>query len=210
VRSLALILAVLALVAAGCSGSDSSAEEQQPGPTQDTTTQSSGETKHFTKAQLPKLALQPSDAPAGMRYTKEASGRMSLADVGFILDKQIAEVRSLGLKGIYDATFDAKSRSKDLRLASRLWLFADADAARQWLDKTERESEQYAFQPLTTPDLGDDSWAARGNLAAEVVTYAFREGNLVVVTSYTTQTEKLSESAALAAAEKAADRIAKA
>src|SRR5829696_8827244 len=154
-RSFAVVLAVLAVVAAGCSsGSDSSAE-QEPGPKQDTTPQTEpvGETKHFTKAELPKLALQPGDAPRGMRYTKEASGRMSLADVGFILDEQIAEVKSLGLKGIYDATFDAKST--DLRLASRLWLFGDADGARQWLAKTERDSQQFAFQPLTAPQLGD-------------------------------------------------------
>jgi hypothetical protein len=39
------------------------------------------------------------------------------------------------------------------------------------------------------------------------VTYAFREGNLVVVTSYTTQTETISQRAALAAAAKAAKRL---
>jgi len=207
-RSLALILAAVALAVSACdSGSDSSAD-QEPGPGQDTTpVEPVGSGKHYTKAQLPQLALQPADAPRGMRYTKEASGRMSLADVGFILEEQLAEIRSLGVKGIFDSTFDA--RKTDLRLASRLWLFGDADAAQQWLEKTERDSQQFAFQPLTAPDLGEDSWAGRGNLAAEVVTYAFRAGNLVVVTSYTTQTEKLSESAALAAAQKAADRIAK-
>jgi hypothetical protein len=204
VRSLALTLAALALAASACSpGSDSSAEEQ-PGPSQDTTPQA-GPSQHYTKAQLPALALQPSDAPRGMRFTKEASGRMSLADVGFILDEQVAEVQGLNLRGIYDVTFD--STSSDLRLASRLWLFANADGARRWLEKTERDSQQFAFQPLTAPELGDDSWAARGNLAAEVITYAFRAGNLVVVTSYTTQTEQLSESAALAAAQKAAGRL---
>jgi hypothetical protein len=207
VRSVTLILVALAFAVTACSsGSDSSADEE-PGPAQDTTPQAES-SRRYTKAQLPKLALQPSDAPRGMRYTKQASGRMSLADVGFILDEQIAEVRALDVKGIFDATFD--STSSDLRLASRLWLFANADGARQWLEKTERDAEQFAFQPLTSPDLGSDSWGARGNLAAEVVTYAFREGNLVVVTSYTTQTEQLSESAALAAAQKAAERIASA
>jgi hypothetical protein len=204
VRTLALILAAVALAATACSsGSDSSAEPQ-PGPAQDTTPthQSS---KHFTKAQLPKLALQPSDAPRGMRYTKADSGRMSLADVGFILKRQIAQVRALKLKGIYDATFDSKS--SDLRLASRLWLFENADGAQRWLDKTERDAQQFAFEALSSPQLGDDSWAGYGNLAAQVITYAFRRGNLVVVTAYTTQTEELSQSAALAAAQKAAERL---
>jgi hypothetical protein len=209
VRPLALTLAVLALAAVGCNGSDSSAD-QQPGPAQETSpqVQQGGGAKHFTRAQLPKLALQPSDAPTGMSYTREASGRMSLADVGFILPKQVAEVQSLGLKGIFDSTFDTKRGN--LRLASRLWLFADAAGAKHWLDKTESDSQQFGFEPLTAPDLGDDSWAASGNLAAEIITYAFRTGNLVVVTSYSTETEKPSESAALAAAEKAATRIANA
>ena len=69
------------------------------------------------------------------------------------------------------------------------------------------DGPQVLFEPLTSPSLGDDSWAAQGNLAAQVITYAFRRGNLVVVTSYTTQTEALSESAALAAAQRAADRL---
>jgi hypothetical protein len=197
-----LILVALAFAVSACSSGSDSAEEE-PGPAQDTTPQV--ESRRYTKAQLPKLALQPSDAPRGMRYTKRDSGRMSLAQVGFVLDEQIAEIRALDVKGIYDATFD--STSTDLRLASRLWLFANADGAQQWLDKTERDSQQFAFQALTSPDLGDDSWAARGNLAAEVVTYAFRLGNLVVVTSYTTQTEQISESAVLAAAQKAAERL---
>jgi hypothetical protein len=206
VRFLALILACLALVATACSGSDSSGAEEQPGPAQDTTPQVT-QSKHFTKAQLPSLALQPSDAPDGMRYAKEVSGRQSLADVGFILERQIAEVRALDLRGIYDATFDSKKRTSDLRLAARLWLFADADGAQKWLDKTEHDSQQYAFEPLSAPQLGEDSWAGHGNLAAEVITYAFREGNLVVVVSYTTQTDAVSESALLAAAQKAASRL---
>ena len=204
-RAFALIVAVMALAASACSsGSDSSAEEQ-PGPAQDTT--SSAPAAHFTRDQLPRLALQPSDAPDGMRYTKEASGRMSLADVGFLIPSQINEVKNLKLRGIYDATFDAKKRTSDLRLASRLWLFADEDGARRWLDKTERDSQAFAFEALQTPPLGDDAWAGYGNLAAQVVTYAFRKGNLVVVTSYTTETEELSQQDALAAAEKAARRL---
>ena len=208
-RTLALILAALTLAATACSGSgsDSSDAQAQPGPPQDTTPSVVESSANFTKAQLPQLALQPSDAPEGMRYSKEVSGRQSLADVGFILDKQIAQVRKLDLRGIYDATFDSKKRTSDLRLAARLWLFADADGAQQWLDKTERDSQQFAFEPFAAPHLGDDSWAASGNLAAEVVTYAFRKSNLVVVVSYTTQTEDVSESDLLAAAQKAANRV---
>jgi len=204
-RTFALILAAVTLAASACSsGSDSSAGEQ-PGPAQDTTPAPSG--VHFTKAELAKIALQPSDAPQGMHYVKEASGPQTLADVGFIVPSQITQVKNLNLKGIYDSTFDAKKRTSDLRLASRLWLFADEDGARRWLDKTERDSQSFAFEALQTPRLGDDAWAGYGNLAAQVVTYAFRKGNLVVVTSYTTQTEELLQRDALAAAEKAAERL---
>jgi len=203
VRAFALILAAVAIAASACSSGSNSSAEEQPGPAQDTTP--SSPTEHFTKEQLPKLALQPSDAPAGMHYVREASGRMSLADVGFLLPSQTKPLRRLKIKGIYDATFDAKKT--DLRLASRLWLFADADGAKQWLAKTQNDSEQYAFEQLQAPRLGDESWGGYGNLAAQVVTYAFREGNLVVVTSYTTQTETISQRAALAAAAKAAKRL---
>lgn len=203
-RILALTLAATALAVSACSsGSDSSAEEQ-PGPVQDTTPSASA---HFTKSQLPKLALQPSDAPDGMRYVKELSGRQTLDDVGFILDSQISEVRNLKLRGIYDTTFDSKKKTSDLRLASRLWLFADEDGAQRWLDKTERDSQQFAFEALAPPRLGEDSWGGYGNLAAQVLTYAFRKGNVVVVTSYTTEVEELSQQAALAAAQKAAQRL---
>lgn len=201
-----MILAAVALATAACSSGSDSSVEPQPAPRQDTTPTAKPE-EHFTKDQLPKLALQPSDAPQGMRYTKQESGRMSLAQVGFILDSQIKPLRALKFKGIYDAIFDSTSKRSDLRLASRLWLFGSAAAAQKWLDKTESDSQQFAFQSLAPPQLGDDSWAGYGNLAAQVMTYAFREGNVVVVTSYTTQTEELSQAAAIAAAEKAARRL---
>jgi hypothetical protein len=205
VRTFALMLAAMALALSACSsGSDSSAEEQ-PGPTQDTTPSESA--AHFTKDQLPQLALQPADAPKGMRYTKEASGRQTLQDVGFIVPSQINQVKNLRLRGIYDATYDSKKRTSDLRLASRLWLFADEDGAKRWFDKTERDAQSFGFEALQTPKLGDDGWAGHGNLAAQIVTYAFRKGNLVVVTSYSSQSEGLSQRDAQAAAEKAARRL---
>jgi hypothetical protein len=205
VRLLAVILAAVALATAACSSGSDSAGEPQPGPAQDTTPAEPAE--HFTKDQLPEIALQPSDAPSGMRYSKQESGRMSLAQVGFILNSQIKQVRALNLQGIYDATFDATSRRSDLRLASRIWLFDDADNAQKWLDKTESDAQQFGFEALASPDLGNDSWAGHGQLAAQVLTYAFRKGNAVVVTSYTTETEALSQAAAIAAAEKAEQRL---
>lgn len=203
-RPLAVLVVFAALAATACSsGSDTAADEQPTTAAQETTP--AAETRHFTKAELAKLALQPSDAPKGMRYTKVDSGPKTLLDVGIVLDDQVAQIRGMGIRGIYDATFDSKTT--DVRLASRIWLFAEPDGAERWFEKSRSESELYGFEQITAPSLGQDSWAARGNVGAMVVSYAFRTGNVVVVTTYSTQSQELSESAAIAAAQKAAARL---
>lgn len=202
VRLLATLTVVAALAASACSSGSDTAAEEQPTTTQETTPD---ETLQFTKAELPKLALQPSDAPAGMRYTKADSGPKTLFDVGIILDDQVAQIKSMGIRGIYDATFDSKT--SDVRLASRTWLFAERDGAERWFEKSRSETELYGFEQITAPTLGEDSWAARGNVGAMVVSYAFRTGNVVVVTTYSTQSQELSESDAIAAAQKAEARL---
>jgi hypothetical protein len=203
VRPLAALVLIAALAASACSSGSDSAEEQ-PGPPQDTTP-AAAEKADFTKAQLPELALQPSDAPPGMRYTKPDSGRKTLFDVGIILEDQVAQIRGMGIQGIYDATFD--STSTDVRLASRIWLFKEPEGAVRWFEKSRSETELYGFEQITAPRLGADSWAARGNVGAAVISYAFRTSNVVVVTTYSTQSQELSESEAIAAAQKAEARL---
>ncbi|MEX2212083.1 MAG: hypothetical protein WD689_10025 [Gaiellaceae bacterium] len=199
-----VLIVLLALAAAGCSSGSESPAEEGAGPAQDTTPTVSS--RIYTKDELPKVALQPADAPSGMRYTKVDSGPRTPFDVGLILDEQVAEVRGFGLRGIFDVTFD--STTSDIRLTSRLWLFSEPSGAEGWLEKSRLEAELYQFQPITAPQLGDGrSWAARGNVGAEVISHAFRIGNLVVVTAYSTQSQQLSESLALAAAQKAAARV---
>ena len=214
-RAFALLVAALALTAAACnSGSDQAGQEPippRPAATQQqpaTQPSAPASSAHFTKRQLGRAALQPADAPNGMRYTRVDSGRKSLAQIGYIVDRQISQVRDLGFQAVYDATFD--STTTDVRLASRLWLFAKPEGAQKWLEKTAQDSQTYGFEPISAPPLGDDAWAGKGNVGADVITYAFRTGNLVVVTSYETQSEQLSQSAKLAAAEKAAERAASA
>lgn len=198
-----LVLLLAALAAGGCSGGSESAPQTQPGPPQDTTPTP---TRVFKRAELPKLALQPADAPAGMKYTKGESGMRTPADVGLILEQQVAEVRGYGLRGIFDATFDATKG--DVRLASRLWLFSEPEGAAGWLKSRRDLAESYQFELLTAPPLGDGgSWAARGMVPTLIITHAFRISNVVVVTTYSSDREQLSESLALAAAEKAVERI---
>jgi len=217
VLRLVVLIALLAFPAAGCAGgSDESAPEQPPAATMPASTQPPAPAPEepaevvpfglYTKGDLARLVLQPDDAPFGMRYMKEESGPRTFFDVGLVLEEQLAEVRKLGLRGIYDATFD--STTTDLRLATRAWLFAKANGATEWLEKTKADSTLFALQPIMAPRLGEGSWAAGGEIAGNVViSHAFRAGNVVVVVTMSTQTRELSESDALTAAQKAAGRV---
>jgi hypothetical protein len=216
-RPLAFILVALALAATACSSGDSAAEEQ-PGPAQDTTpaadtTPAQGTTPEqtpaghrFEKDELPQIILQPSDAPPGMTYTKQESGAKTLDDLGFVLKADIAEIRALNIRGVQDAIFDSSSGRS--RLSTRVWLFAQPKGADAWLEKSKNDATAFALEPAESPSLGDDSWAARGVLnGINVLTYAFRSGNAVVVVSMiVAEANESSDSTALAAAQKAADR----
>lgn len=206
------ILAALAL--AGCAGGS-----DEPAAEEETTTASAATTggvdaepappeepaRLFTKAELPGLALQPSDAPSGMSYTKAESGPRTLEDVGIILDDQVAQAEELGLRSVYDATFD--STTSDLRLASRLWLFAAGDGADRWLEQSREDSVLYLDQ-IDAPALADGSWAAQGAIGGtEVISHGFREGNVVVVVTFSSNTQQVSAPSALAAAQDAAARV---
>jgi hypothetical protein len=214
VRKLVLVIMTLSFVVAGCAGGDDdndseSAREDSPAattaPRGATTTEGSRE-RVYARAELARLALQPNDAPPGMLYTKAESGAKTFEEVGLLLGPDLAEVRRLGLDAIYDVIFDAEQ--SDLRLTSRLWLFEKPGGARSWLAKTENDAASFQFQRVRAPRFGDGSWAARGNAAgSEVITHAFRSGNVVVVVSFSTQSRTPSESDALAATRKALARF---
>jgi hypothetical protein len=195
----------VALAGSACTGgSDEAADEQPQAPPQETTP-SALETRSFTKKELPQLALRPSDAPEGMRYTKVESGPKMLLDAGIVLDDQIEQIRSMGFRGLYDAIFD--STTTDVRLTQRIWLFAEPNGAERWFEKSRGEQQLFGFEELDAPPLGQDSWAAAGNVGAAVISIAFRIGNVVVVTSYSTQSQELSPADARAAARKAEARL---
>lgn len=205
---------MVALAAAGCAGgSEESAPQPQPQATNqaeptapEQPADSTLPARLYSKSELARLVLQPSDAPFGMRYTKEESGPRTLLDVGIVLDEQVAQIRKLGFRGAYDAIFD--STTIDLRLATRLWLFEKPDGAKRWLAKSRDDSILFQLEPITAPQLADESWAAGGLVGGSaVISHAFRTGNLVVVVSYLTQSRELSETDALAAAQKAVARI---
>jgi hypothetical protein len=214
VRRLVVLLASVLFVTAGCADDDSDSAQEVPEPTTQTdvtptvTPPAATVTEPerlFTRADLPNLALRPSDAPNGMRYTRQESGHKGLADVGIALDTQINELRSLQFRAVYDAVFDTPNA--EIRLASRMWLFRRVQGASQWLERTRANSYAVALEPIQAPALADGSWAARGNLGgSDVITHAFRSGNLVVVVTFSTQRRPLSEADALAATQRAVRR----
>lgn len=205
-----LILFVLVAALAGCGGSSESAPPTQPPlvTTQPTTpTPPPKPSRLFAKAELPRLALRSEDAPAGLRLTKATSGPKSLSDVGIVVERQLKQMRTLGFRGVYDVMFDSTSSASDLRLASRLWLFASTGGASRWLAKAKGDSEQFGVPRIPAPLLGDESFAAAGGVAgSEIVTHAFRVSNLVVVVSFLSQKSVPSQPAALDAARDALAR----
>jgi hypothetical protein len=143
-----------------------------------------------------------------MHYSKVDSGLKSLDQVGIVLDRQVKQIKKFGYKAVYDAIFD--SAAGDVRLGTRLWLFGGAKGASQWLESSRKYSIALQLQEITAPTLGDESWAVHGVAeagAAEIISHAFRVGNLVVLVSYSSQRTPLSEPDALATAQIAAARL---
>lgn len=154
----------------------------------------------FGPEDLPRLALQPSDRPLGLRYARDQSGRKSLGAIGFVLPREIAQVRRLGLLAVYDAIFVSAG---DRRLGTRLWLFRSPSGAGRWLAETREKSLSLRLAPIPAPPLGDESWAVRGPVAVAagaIVSHAFRVGNLVeVVSLFGTRTPPTAREALIAA-----------
>lgn len=210
---LAPIVAAAVVLAAGCGGDSSSAS---PSPTTQTTTQTTVQPvarpkpwRTFTKQELPRIALQPTDAPADLRYVRAESGRTSLEEMGLILPRQQRSVRSLGYLGAYDAVFAARAASSDRRVAQRIWLFKTRSGAKQWLVQTKQDAVDLQFSELDAPLLGEESWAARGLIqigGGRAITHAFRLGNAVFTIVMYGDTTPPTEVGALAAAKAALAR----
>ncbi len=144
--------------------------------------------------------LQPKDSPADMRYVRSESGHRTLAQLGFILPRQIRELRSYGFRSVRDAIFAAKSPTSDRVVAERVWLMRNPNSASRWLGKSKGDSVNLGFSQLAPAAVGDESWAATGQANGQVViTHAFRLGNAVFVVSSYSAKEALSSAAARAA-----------
>ncbi len=215
-RSLALI-ALLAVAAAGCnSGDDDDGDAGATTGTTTTATTTGGTTgtstepeRLFTKQDLPKLALPAASAPPGMTFTAPESGPKELIEVGVGLPTQLRELRALGFVAVHDAIFDSsRPQQSDLRVAERLWLFGNVSGASSWLQRTRANSFAAGLGAIQTQILGDASWAAGGSLVnTQVITHAFRVGNVVVVMTSSTERGNPPQDDALAAAQAAEKRI---
>lgn len=219
-RSLLFLLALVALFAGCTHGSDDGAADTTatttptavPAPADETETETAAadepaasEEPQFAKADLPQIALQPRDAPEGWTYVEAESGPRTLDEAGIVLDEQLAQVRNYGLVGIRDAVFDSKQ--PELRLSSRVWLFARPRGAARWLEKTRQDLTLFQFDQIDAPQLADGSWAARGEADGNrLISHAFRLSNAVIVVTLSSQKVEPREADALAAAERALAR----
>lgn len=208
-RRLIPLLAIVALVAAGCdSGSDES-DDQSAGTTTASTTTTGASQASFTRADLPKLALPAASAPKGLKLSRADSGPKTLEDIGILLDTQLREMRALGFVALHDAIFDStKQKQSDLRVAERVWLFKDARGATTWLERTRENSFASGLGTIQAETLADGSWAGGGQLGTTaVITHAFRQDNVVVVISSLSDRGTPSQQDAFAAAKAAEKRI---
>jgi hypothetical protein len=204
-RWLLPLLAATALISAGC-GSSSAAPDSSAAPSTEAATSASPPaspsvkpSRIYTKKELARLVLQPEDSPADMRYVKSESGPRTPDQVGFILPRQLKELRSYGFRAVRDAVFAAKAPS-DRVVAERVWLMKNGKSASRWLGKSKDDSIRGGFSQLQPAALGDESWAASGQANGFVViTHVFRLGNAVVVVS-SNSAKGLSPAAARAAA----------
>lgn len=206
---LAVPVAAAAILAAGCGGDSSSSASPPPPPPPPATTPQPPPPpatpvkpwRYFTKAELPKIALQPKDAPADLAYLREASGPRRLEDI-LPLPEQIQEARSYGFTGQFEAVFESNSPGSDRRVGQSIWLFEDRKGAKGWLAKTKQDAAVAQFSPLEAPLLGEESWAARGIF----ITHSFRLGNAVFTVATYGDATPPTEAGALAAAQAALAR----
>jgi hypothetical protein len=206
-RWLLPLLAIAALIPAGCgsssaapNSSDTSTTAASPPPASEPASTSSKPSRVYTKKDLARLVLQPKDSPADMRYVKGASGPMTLEQIGLILPRQVKELRSYGFRAVRDAVFAAKSPASDRSVAERVWLMKNGKSASRWLGKSKDDSVGLGFSQLQPAAIGDESWAATGQAnGGVIITHSFRLGNAVFVVSMYSAKGALSPAAARAA-----------
>jgi hypothetical protein len=209
--SLALALVAAALLAAGCGESSPSAEPQpppspSPAPSPTPPPPPAPPSPSFKKADLPRIALGPKNAPSGLVYVEDESGPMTLEDAGLVLPQQTRPLQGLGFEAMHDAIFVAKRQRNDQRVSQRIWLFRNRGGAAAWLRKTQDDASSLQFTEVTAPPLGDSSWAAQGLIqvgGGQAITHAFQLGNTVHTVSMYGEVTPPTEAGALAAAQAA-------
>lgn len=213
--ALSLPLVAAALLAVGCGDDSSSGASPPPPPPAPTEPQPPPPPapkpkpwRTFTKAELPRIALRPRDAPADLRYVRAESGPRSLAEVLY-LPRQQREVRSYGFVGIHDAVFAGKSATSDRRVAQRIWLFKTRKGASGWYEKTKQDAVDLRFETVDAPLLGEESFAAQGLIqigGGRAINHTFRLGNAVFTVIMYGDVTPPSQAGALAAAKAALAR----
>jgi hypothetical protein len=205
--TLLLFAVVAALLLVGCGGESTAADTEPPPPPPTSAPPPAPPSKPsptFTKADLPRIALGPKNAPPGLVFVKDESGPKKIEFE--LAPSQVRPLRALGFVAMHDAIFAARAPGSDQRISQRIWLFRNRGGATEWLKQTRDDTAALQWSPLTAPLLGDGSWAAQGLIqvaGGQGITHAFRLGNTVhTVLMYGDRTPP-SEAGSLAAAKAA-------
>lgn len=105
-----------------------------------------GDGRIFTRDELPRLALQPREAPTGTQYVQEGSGPASAEDLAQGIEEASARWADLGFRDGFVALFRSPDfplppppdphdiPAEALLIGNAVMLFGDAEAASQALD----------------------------------------------------------------------------
>jgi len=139
-----------------------------------------GSGKAFTAADLPRLLLQPSEAPAGTRYLAAESGPATLEQFPGV-DRSRKAFAALGFEGGYVRVF--ASADQAVTIANGAMVFKDADAASRAVEVQRSvvvPSVTIGAKPLSVDQLGDEAFAfsfTLGPAGKPGAIYFFRLGN---------------------------------
>lgn len=151
----------------------------------------------FTSADLPKIALQPSEAPRGTRYWEETSGPQGKEI--FAGDPRAArEATASGWRAGYAAIFVQEGYALDdqeqappeaLFVGSYVWIFEEAEEASTDLKEyVSGYTKERGLKRLNTEGLGEDAFGGRSTYGEDEggqpwLVYAWRVGNLNLLLS---------------------------
>jgi hypothetical protein len=184
-RSAALILALAALAAAGCGGSNKTGAPASTAPTTTAVT-TVPQTRPLTALDLVNIIGSTPDTPEGADYAADSrTATLTLADLPKGTSEERATVRQFrqaGFKRIYQRSFNGAFNVAD----ATAYLFGSAAGGAKAFSILENTLQKpggvnQRVTPVPAKGLGDQSWAAHVTGGVEGAVFLWQRGSLVVV-----------------------------